>query len=52
MTLLAEDGVLVSPGYFFDLAVGATLVLSLLPPPDTFERAVGRLLARASVVCG
>ena len=33
--LLARDGVLVQPGYFFDLhGLGSTLVLSLLTPPD------------------
>jgi aspartate/methionine/tyrosine aminotransferase len=45
-TLLAEDGVLVHPGYFFDMHGGAFLVLSLLPPPETFGSGVARLLAR------
>ena len=45
-TLLADDGVLVHPGYFFDLRGGTFLVLSLLPRPDTFVAGVTRLLAR------
>ena len=44
--LLAEDGVLVHPGYFFDMRGGTFLVLSLLPPPETFAAGVSRLLAR------
>jgi alanine-synthesizing transaminase len=44
--LLAEDGVLVHPGYFFDLRGGAFLVLSLLPAPETFAEGVRRLVAR------
>jgi alanine-synthesizing transaminase len=46
LRLLEEDGVLVQPGYFFDLTLGATLVLSLLPPPGIFAEGVRRLLAR------
>ena len=45
-TLLVEDGVLVHPGYFFDLAGGAFLVLSLLPPLDVFGEGVRRVVAR------
>jgi aspartate/methionine/tyrosine aminotransferase len=48
-TLLVEDGVLVHPGYFFDLRGGAFLVLSLLPPPHAFAEGVRRLVARCSV---
>jgi aspartate/methionine/tyrosine aminotransferase len=48
LRLLDHDGVLVSPGYFFDLALGATLVLSLLPDPATFSEGVRRLLARVA----
>jgi aspartate/methionine/tyrosine aminotransferase len=44
--LLSQDGVLVQPGYFFDLRGGAYLVLSLLPPPAVFAEAVRRLVAR------
>jgi aspartate/methionine/tyrosine aminotransferase len=45
--LLREHGVLVQPGYFFDLRLGATLVLSLLTPPATFDRGLDCLLASA-----
>jgi alanine-synthesizing transaminase len=44
--LLAEDGVLVHPGYFFDLRGGTFLVLSLLPRPDVFAEGARRLFAR------
>ena len=43
-TLMADDGVLVQPGYFFDLHLGATLVLSLIAPPPDFDAGVARLL--------
>ncbi len=45
--LLREHGVLVQPGYFFDLRPGATLVLSLLTPPATFDRGLACVLAAA-----
>ncbi|XXF79307.1 pyridoxal phosphate-dependent aminotransferase [Myxococcaceae bacterium GXIMD 01537] len=43
LRLLREEGMLVQPGYFYDFASGAFLVLSLLPPPDVFAEAAGRL---------
>ena len=43
--LLRESSVLVQPGYFFDLRLGATLVLSLLTPPAAFDQGVAALLA-------
>ena len=43
-----EDGVLVSPGYFYDLDLGASVVLGLLPDPAVFSAAVARLLTRAA----
>ncbi|MBI1951478.1 MAG: pyridoxal phosphate-dependent aminotransferase [Acidobacteria bacterium] len=46
LALLAEDDVLVHPGYFFDFPREAYLVLSLLPDPATFREAVRRILAR------
>jgi len=46
LTLLGEDDVLVHPGYFFDFAREAYLVLSLLPEPQIFGEAVERMLAR------
>jgi alanine-synthesizing transaminase len=41
--LLEDRDVLVHPGYFFDFPREAYLVLSLLPPPSVFDRAIGRL---------
>jgi hypothetical protein len=46
--LLEERGVLVHPGFFFDFEREAFLVLSLLPPPETFLPAVAAILADAS----
>jgi alanine-synthesizing transaminase len=46
-TLATEAGVLVHPGYFFDLAGGAFLVVSLLPPTDLFATAIARLVSHA-----
>ena len=43
--LLDEAGVLVQPGYFFDLRGGTFLVLSLIPPPQTFAEGAARLRA-------
>jgi aspartate/methionine/tyrosine aminotransferase len=47
LQLVRDDGVLVQPGYFFDLRLGATLVLSLLTAPQTFEHGVGCILTAA-----
>jgi hypothetical protein len=44
--LLAEEGVLVHPGYFFDFPREAYLVVSLLPPEAVFTRGTERLLSR------
>jgi len=41
--LLAEHGVAVHPGYFFDFPTGGWLVLSLLPKPEVFEEGVRRI---------
>jgi hypothetical protein len=46
LQLLEQDRVLVHPGYFFDFPREAFLVLSLLPRPEVFDRAVARVLAR------
>ncbi len=46
LRLLAEDDVLVHPGYFFDFAREAYLVLSLLTPPEVFRVAAQRLFQR------
>lgn len=37
---LLDAGVHVQPGYFYDFGGGAFLVLSLLPPPETFSAAL------------
>ena len=50
LRLLAEDNVLVHPGYFFDFPREAFLVLSLLPKAEDFREAVERLLARISQI--
>jgi aspartate/methionine/tyrosine aminotransferase len=46
VTLLAEDRVLVHPGYFFDFPRESFLVVSLLPPAEQFSDAVSRILSR------
>lgn len=43
--LLAEEHVLVHPGYFFDFAREAYVVVSLLAPEDRFREGVARLVA-------
>jgi alanine-synthesizing transaminase len=49
LALLTEDGVLVQPGYFFELAgLGSTLVLSLLTPSDRLAEGMTRLVRRVS----
>jgi len=42
--LVTETGVLVHPGYFFDLRGGTFLVVSLLPEPAVFSEAVRRMI--------
>ena len=46
LDLLDGSGVLVHPGYFFDFAREAFLVVSLLPEQQTFTRAVETLFGR------
>jgi len=46
VALVEQDGVLVHPGYFFDFAHEAFVVVSLLTPPDVLEEGVARLLRR------
>jgi alanine-synthesizing transaminase len=48
--LATEAGVLVQPGYFFDLRGGTFLVVSLLPAPDLFATGVARLVAHVEAV--
>jgi alanine-synthesizing transaminase len=45
--LLAEDHVLIQPGFFFDFETEAFLVVSLLTRPEIFHEGVRRVLARA-----
>ena len=42
--LLEDVGVVTHPGYFFDFAHEAYLVLSLLPPAGAFDEGIGRIL--------
>ena len=44
--LVTQDGVLVHPGYLFDMPPGAYLVLSLLPPPGLFAAAAAAVITR------
>ncbi|HXW05635.1 MAG TPA: pyridoxal phosphate-dependent aminotransferase [Vicinamibacterales bacterium] len=46
LELIEQDGVLVHPGYFFDFAHEAFVVISLLPEVETFTAGVSRLLER------
>jgi alanine-synthesizing transaminase len=47
LSLLATDGVLVQPGFFFDFEREAFLVLSLLTPEEVLREGIRRILARA-----
>jgi hypothetical protein len=44
LDLLATDGVLVHPGYFFDFPRESYLIVSLLPADDVFAEGIGRVL--------
>lgn len=46
LDLLARDGVVVHPGYFFDFPHEAFLVVSLLPEPEVFARGARLLQER------
>jgi hypothetical protein len=46
--LVREEGVIVHPGYFFDMPRDGFLVVSLLPDPAAFAAAAARLAARLS----
>jgi hypothetical protein len=48
LRLIEQQHVLVHPGYFFDFAADAWLVVSLLPEPAIFDEAVARLLPVAA----
>jgi alanine-synthesizing transaminase len=45
--LLERDGVMVHPGFFFDFAQEAYLVVSLLPEPEVLREGLLRILERA-----
>lgn len=45
--LLEEQGVIVQPGYFFDMASEAYVVRSLITPPETFDEGIVRLRSLA-----
>jgi aspartate/methionine/tyrosine aminotransferase len=47
LELLADDDVLVQPGFFYDFESEAYLILSLLTPTDVFREGVRRVLVRA-----
>jgi len=46
LSLVTDHGVIVHPGFFFDFAHEAFLVVSLLPPPDEFARGVRIVMER------
>ena len=48
VALLAEEGVLVHPGHFYDFPGDGHLVISLLTDEPAFREAIGRILARIS----
>ncbi len=50
LEFLNNDHVLVHPGYFFDFNQGAHIVLSLLPPPEVFQEAAGRILQKVGKI--
>ena len=50
LEILARDGVHAHPGYLFDFAAEAHLVVSLVTPPDTFRVGIERIAARVAAV--
>jgi alanine-synthesizing transaminase len=48
VALLAEDGVLVHPGHFYDFREDGHVVISLLTDEKDFREGIGRFLARIS----
>ena len=47
LKLLAENYVLVQPGFFFDFETEALLVVSLLTPPEIFREGMRRIMVSA-----
>jgi hypothetical protein len=43
---LLDDGVVVHPGFFFDMPEEAYLVVSLIAKPEDFSEGIERLIAR------
>jgi alanine-synthesizing transaminase len=52
MTLVERDGVLVQPGYFYDVPLEACLIISLLTPPEILKEGLERLLRRVEADAG
>jgi aspartate/methionine/tyrosine aminotransferase len=50
LRLLQDDGLVVQPGYFFDLVQGAYVVLSLITAEANFATGITRLRARVDAV--
>ncbi len=50
LQFLAEDHVLVHPGYFFDFEREAYIIVSLLSPTEIFKMAVSRLMKRIAAL--
>jgi hypothetical protein len=48
LRLIEEHGVVVHPAYFFDFETEGHAVVSLLTPPDSFEKGVTRILEATS----
>jgi aspartate/methionine/tyrosine aminotransferase len=44
--LLTQEGVSVHPGHFYDFPSEGFLVLSLLPTPEVFQDALGKVISR------
>jgi alanine-synthesizing transaminase len=44
--LLAEDGVFIHPGHFYDFGAEGHLVVSLLPTTEIFREGIAKVLAR------
>ncbi len=50
--LVRDEGVVVHPGYFYDFASEAFLVVSLLPPAPSFDDAIGRIVRHFACIGG
>lgn len=51
LALVEREGVVAHPGYFFDFEQDGLLVLSLLPPPETFREGAGRAIGYVERLC-